>query len=374
MSELRGIIAPFTTPFTESGYIDLDLVPAQVDWLISNGVHGLAAGGSTGEGHALSREEYRTLMETTTNAVAGRVPLVAGIIANSTAEVEARGDLVKDLGVAALQVTPTSYLFRPDDDAMVQHFSDIHAACGAPILIYNVVPWCYLSPDLLLRIMDEVPGVLGVKQSAGDMKLFADLIRSAKPEYLIFSAVDALLFSSYQLGAPGSIAAILTAAPGPSVKLWDAVAAGDLETARHLHEFPPIGLAAPFPRRVRSRSYDHCAPRCQAYFCECGTGKSPVLWIVDFCRNSHPQKKDFLWIPNLPYSTWIVEFPIHKIGRCGDQNKRNLIFGADCRGCVRRSPPADTAPRSLVCETQRKRGREEGEAAFFLCGGRTNEE
>ena len=236
MSELRGIIAPFTTPFTESGNIDLDLIPAQVDWLISNGVHGLAAGGSTGEGHALSREEYQTLMEKTTNAIAGRVPLVAGIIANSTAEVASRGDLVKDLGVAALQVTPPSYLFRPDDDAMVQHFSDIHAACGVPILIYNVVPWCYLSPDLLLRIMDEVPGVLGVKQSAGDMKLFADLIRRAKPENLIFSAVDALLFSSYQLGAPGSIAAILTAAPGPSVKLWDAVAAGDLQTARDLHE------------------------------------------------------------------------------------------------------------------------------------------
>ena len=67
--------------------------------------------------------------------------------------------------MAALQVTPPSYLFRPDDDAMVQHFSDIHAACGVPILIYNVVPWCYLSPDLLLRIMDEVPGVLGANKA-----------------------------------------------------------------------------------------------------------------------------------------------------------------------------------------------------------------
>lgn len=236
MSDLKGIIAPFTTPFTETGDIDLDLVPAQVDWLIESGVHGLACGGSTGEGHALNRDEYRALMAKTADAVAGRAPLVAGIIANSTAEAAARGNLVKDLGVAALQVTPPSYLFRPDDDAMVRHFSDIHAACGIPILIYNVVPWCYLSPDLLLRIMDEAPGVLGVKQSAGDMKLFADLIRRAKPENLIFSAVDALLFPSYQLGAPGAIAAILTAAPRPSVRLWDAVAAGDLATARDLHE------------------------------------------------------------------------------------------------------------------------------------------
>ncbi len=236
MSTLKGIIAPFTTPFSISGAIDLNLVPAQVEWLIKNGVHGLAAGGSTGEGHALNRDEYRDLMEKTAETIDNRVPLIAGIIANSTAEVVARGQSVKDLGVAALQITPPSYLFRPDDDAMVRHFQDIHEECGVPILIYNVVPWCYLSPDLLLRIMDEVPGVLGVKQSAGDMKLFADLVRRAKPHNLIFSAVDALLYSSYQLGAPGAIAAILTAAPGPSVKLWDAVIDQDWSVARDLHE------------------------------------------------------------------------------------------------------------------------------------------
>lgn len=236
MTELKGIIAPFTTPFTQSGDIDLSLVEPQVDWLIANGVHGLAAGGSTGEGHALNRDEYLQLIEQTARAIDNRVPLVAGIIANSTAEVVARGNMVKELGVAALQITPPSYLFRPDDDAMVNHFREIHAACSIPILIYNVVPWCYLSPDLLLRIMDEVPGVLGVKQSAGDMKLFADLLRRAKPDNIIFSAVDALLYPSYQLGAPGAIAAILTAAPGPSVSLWDAVRNQQWDKARDLHE------------------------------------------------------------------------------------------------------------------------------------------
>ena len=236
MSMLRGIIAPFTTPFSVDGELQLELVAPQVEWLIKNGVHGLAAGGSTGEGHVLNRDEYYNLMQTTAEALNGRMPLVAGIIANSTSEVAARGKSVKNLGVAALQITPPSYLFRPDDDAMVQHFRELYDECNVPILIYNVVPWCYLSPDLLLRIMDEVPGVLGVKQSAGDMKLFADLIRRAKPENLIFSAVDALLLSSYQLGAPGAIAAILTAAPGPSVKLWNAVIDKDWENARDLHE------------------------------------------------------------------------------------------------------------------------------------------
>ena len=126
--------------------------------------------------------------------------LVAGIIANSTAEVAERGLRVRELGVAALQVTPPHYLFRPDDDAMVAHFREVHARCEVPILIYNVVPWCYLSPDLLLRIMDEVPGVAGVKQSAGDLKLFGDLVRRAQPHNLIFSAVDALLYHPISSG------------------------------------------------------------------------------------------------------------------------------------------------------------------------------
>ena len=236
LESLRGVVAPFTTPFNDNDQIELTAISAQVDWLIDNGVHGLAAGGSTGEGHAIDRQEYRLLIETTVEAVAGRVPVVAGIISNSTAETAARGKLVAGTGVVALQVTPPHYLFRPDDDAMVGHFRAIHEECGLPILIYNVVPWCYLSPDLLLRIMSEVPGVAGVKQSAGDMKLFGDLMRRAESKNLIFSAVDALLYPSYVLGARGSIAAILSAAPGPSVELWNATRAGDHDRARDLHE------------------------------------------------------------------------------------------------------------------------------------------
>lgn len=236
LEDLKGVISPFTTPFNEDDSIELGAIAAQVDWLLGNGSQGLAAGGSTGEGHALTREEHRDILAETVRAVDGRVPVVAGIISNSTMETAARGKQVGDLGVVALQVTPPAYLFRPDDDAMVDHFRRIHGESGLPILIYNVVGHCYLSPDLLLRIMEEVPGVAGVKQSAGDVKLLADLLRRADKKNRIYAATDALLYFAYMAGAPGSIAAILTAAPGPSRRLWDAVQAGDHATALDLHE------------------------------------------------------------------------------------------------------------------------------------------
>lgn len=230
----RGVIPPMTTPFREDGEIDLRLVGAQLDWLCGAGVHGVAAGGSTGEGHTLDHEEFRDLVAATVEAAGGRLPVIAGIIVDSTRDAIRRGKLVRDLNVAALQVTPVHYLFKPDDEAMIRHFRSIVDETGLPVIIYNVVPWSYLSPALLTRIMTEVPMVIGVKQSAGDLKLFADLMEMA-PDKLIYSAVDALMYPSYTLGAAGSIAAILTAAPHASVALWDAVRAGDHKEALGLH-------------------------------------------------------------------------------------------------------------------------------------------
>lgn len=225
-----------TTPFDAAGEFEPDKVAAQVDWMVRAGAHGLAAGGSTGEGHTLDHEEYRDLIAATCEAAAGHVPVIAGVIVDSTRDAIKRGKAVRDMGVAALQVTPVHYLFRPTDDAMVEHFRVMAEETGVPIIIYNVVPWTYLSPALLCRIFEEVPGVIGVKQSAGDLKLLADLLLDAPPDRKIFSAVDALMYSSFALGAHGAIAAILSAVPHASVDLWNAVnVQDDRLKARDLH-------------------------------------------------------------------------------------------------------------------------------------------
>jgi len=232
-----GIVPPMVTPFRPDGSIDGGVAREEVRYLVEvAGVHGLAVCGSTGEGHTLTTEETRQVTEVVTAAVSGRVPVIAGIIANSTAAVIERGCAVREFGVAALQVTPVHYLFRPDDDAMVRHFAEIAQATELPIIIYNVVPWTYLSPELLTRIIDEVDGVIGVKQSAGDMKLLADLLIMAGDRARIMTAVDALLYPSFSLGAVGAIAAILTAAPTLCVEVWNSTQAGDHAKSLELHQ------------------------------------------------------------------------------------------------------------------------------------------
>ena len=237
MEEIYGIVPPIVTPFTVDEKVDETALQTDVNYLIETaGIHGLAVSGSTGEGHTLTTDETRQITAVAIDATAGRVPVITGIITDSTKLAIERGKAVADLGVAALQVTPVHYLFRPDDDSTLKHFDQITNQTGLPVMIYNVIPWNYLSPPLLAKIITEVDGVVGVKQSAEDMKLLADLLLILGHQGRIMSAVDALMYPSFILGAHGAIAAILTAAPKTSVELWEAVQIGNHEKALQLHQ------------------------------------------------------------------------------------------------------------------------------------------
>lgn len=232
---LTGILPPLSMPFDERGNLVKGALRPQVDFMVESGVRGVVVGGSTGEGHTLSSTEFVEAMSEAYEATAGRVPFVAGLIVQSTREAIDRVKALGDMKIAALQVTPVHYLFKPDLDATVEHFRAIWEETQIPILIYNVIPWNYLSVDAMLTIMDKVPGVVGMKQSSGDLKSVSDLILRAKPENIILSGIDALLYPAFSLGAHGAISALTCAVPGVTVKLYDAVQGGDHATAKDIH-------------------------------------------------------------------------------------------------------------------------------------------
>jgi 4-hydroxy-tetrahydrodipicolinate synthase len=235
-SPLHGIIPPIVTPFTADGEIDEAAFRSIIRFNMEKGVHGVCLGGSTGEGHTLSTDELVRLTTIAVEEVKGTIPVLVGIIVNSTRDAILKAKALAHLPVAALQVTPVHYVFKPDEDATYAHFEALAAATKIPVIIYNVVPWNYLSPALLIRIMKGVDGVIGVKQSAGDLKLMADLLNADLPGKIIYTAVDALLYPSFALGAHGTIAANPAAVPGVTVALWNAVQRGDHQLALEIHK------------------------------------------------------------------------------------------------------------------------------------------
>ena len=124
--DIYGIVPPMATPFAADESLDEALLRAEIEHLISSaGAHGLAVGGSTGEGHTLSTDELRQLVGAALDAAAGRVPVIAGIIVDSTRQAIEKARALADLDVAALQVTPVHYLFRPSDETMFAHFAAV---------------------------------------------------------------------------------------------------------------------------------------------------------------------------------------------------------------------------------------------------------
>jgi 4-hydroxy-tetrahydrodipicolinate synthase len=234
-SGLHGMISTVVTPFDEDDRVDLELLRGEVKYLLDQGVTALCACGSTGEGQTLSVEESKAICEVVVDEVAGRVPVVGGVIQNSTAQAIRYSLALKEAGVDYLQVTPVHYVFAPSADETIEHYRLVGEAVGLPIVLYNVVPWALVPVDTIERLA-SVPQVVAVKQSGGDMHLLVDLLARVRDRFTILAALDDLHYPAFVLGAHGALAAVPTVTPKLSVQLWDAVQAGDHQAALTLHE------------------------------------------------------------------------------------------------------------------------------------------
>ena len=120
MEKYHGAIVAIVTPFInneidEQGLVDL------INFQIENGTHGIVPCGTTGESATVSFDEHKRIIELTVKTVAGRVPVIAGTGANSTAESIDLARSAKASGVdATLSVVP--YYNKPNQEGLYQHF------------------------------------------------------------------------------------------------------------------------------------------------------------------------------------------------------------------------------------------------------------
>ena len=125
-SWLRGVIPAVITPFDDGGRLDEQALRSEIEYQLNSGVTALCAGGSTGEGAGLRCDEVKALNRIFVDQVHGRVPVIAGIIPDTTDEAVDLALAAKEAGVAALQVTPPHYLFQPGIPELVSYYSEIH--------------------------------------------------------------------------------------------------------------------------------------------------------------------------------------------------------------------------------------------------------
>ncbi|MBN8779820.1 MULTISPECIES: 4-hydroxy-tetrahydrodipicolinate synthase [unclassified Thiobacillus] len=235
MNRVRGSLVAIVTPMSDDGALDLDTLRRLIDWHIAEGSDGIVIVGTTGESPTVSYDEHCLLIRTTVEQVAGRVPVIAGTGANSTAEAIELTACAKAAGAqAGLSVVP--YYNKPTQEGLYQHFRKIAEAVDLPLILYNVPGRTVtdLSNDTTLRLAD-VPGIVGIKDATGNMERAADLLRRAPEGFALYTGDDASALPFMLLGGHGVISVTANVAPKMMHELCAAAFAGNLARARELN-------------------------------------------------------------------------------------------------------------------------------------------
>jgi len=253
MLRWRGVFPAITTPFKPDLSIDFDLLRRQAGWLIDQGCQGLVPLGSLGEGATLSFDEKDAVLAACRQAAAGRVPVVAGVAALSTAEAVSLARDAAKLGCEGLMVLPP-YVYAGDPRETAAHFRAVIGATSLPCMLYNN-PLAYrtdVSPAAIADLCAALPNLEAVKESTGDVRRVTAIRALLGDRIAVFIGVDDLILEGLQAGAVGWIAGLVDALPAESVRLFELAAAGRLDEARRLYDwFLPLLRLDTVPKFVQ---------------------------------------------------------------------------------------------------------------------------
>jgi dihydrodipicolinate synthase/N-acetylneuraminate lyase len=249
----RGVFPAITTPFGPDLTVDLPLLRRQVGWLIDQGCEGIVPLGSLGEGATLSFDEKGAVLAACREAADGRVPVVAGVAALSTAEASALARAAAASGCQGLMVLPP-YVYVGDGRETAAHFQAVIGATPLPCMLYNN-PIAYrtdVSPGELAQLCAELPNLEAVKESSGDVRRVTAIRALLGERIAVFMGVDDLILEGVQAGAVGWIAGLVDALPAESVRLFELAVAGRVEEARRLYDwFLPLLRLDTVPKFVQ---------------------------------------------------------------------------------------------------------------------------
>ncbi len=232
---ITGSLTALVTPF-KNGVVDADAYSAFVDWQIRSGTDGLVPCGTTGEASTLSNKEHVHVIELCVQAAGGRVPVIAGIGSNNTAEAVHMGREAQKCGAdAVLAVAP--YYNKPSQEGMFQHFQAIAKAVDIDIILYNIPGRSIVDIDLeTMGRLAEIPNIIGLKDATSDLSRVSDYKSVCGADFIQLSGDDPTALAHWAHGGSGCISVASNVAPEQCALMHKLCAAGDFSQARDVHE------------------------------------------------------------------------------------------------------------------------------------------
>lgn len=230
-----GVFPAVTTKLKADGSFDPDAMAHSLNRLIDNGVSGLIVLPMLGENASLSQAERDAVLDLSVATVAGRVPLLSGLAAISTADAAFMAKNAQTRGLDGLMVFP-SLAYRTDLRETVHWYTTIGAASDLEIMIYNN-PIAY-KVDVDVPTLEELRGVdtiTCIKEETGDIRRVTDLYNAFGDRYAVFCGVDDLILESLALGVTGWVSGMTNAWPKECVEIFNGGRDGTFEAVRPLY-------------------------------------------------------------------------------------------------------------------------------------------
>jgi 4-hydroxy-tetrahydrodipicolinate synthase len=230
----RGSIVALITPF-RNGAVDEKTLRDLIDWHVDQGTHGIVPVGTTGESPTLSHDEHKRVVEIAVDAVAGRIPVIAGTGSNSTAEAIDFTKHAKAAGAdAGLVVTP--YYNKPTQAGLYAHYKAIVDAVDLPVIIYNIPGRCIIDMSVeTMAALAKLPNIVGVKDSTGDIARPVWTTETCGQDFCQLTGEDANTLAFLAHGGDGAISVTANIAPRLCSEMHQAWQRGDHEEALAIH-------------------------------------------------------------------------------------------------------------------------------------------
>ena len=238
--KFEGTYVAMVTPFTKDLEIDEEGFRSNINYLIDKGVTGLVGAGTTGESATVSHEEHQRIIDILVDEVNGRVETIAGTGSNATSEALSLTQYAYDAGAdSALLITP--YYNKPQQHAMVQHYSTIADTVDIPLILYNVPSRTGINMDVETIVeLAKVDGIDAVKEASGSVDKVSDIYKALTHEgieddFCILSGEDSLTLPLMAVGATGVISASANIDAKRMVLMVDSILNDDYTRAMELH-------------------------------------------------------------------------------------------------------------------------------------------
>ncbi|MDR2672870.1 MAG: 4-hydroxy-tetrahydrodipicolinate synthase [Coriobacteriales bacterium] len=230
-------IPAMITPFTPDLELDLERAQQLADRLIRAKADALLINGTTGESPTVFYPQKIQLFKAVLSAVSGRVPVIANVGDNCTADSLDFARDVARLGVDGVMcVVP--YYNKPPQEGLYRHFKEIAQAIDLPVILYNIPGRCVINMEAhtTLRLAHELDNIVGIKEASGDLEQIASIVDNAPLGFKVYAGDDEITLQLMELGGWGVISTIGNVAPEHMKQIVDLAAAGKWDKAHSAHD------------------------------------------------------------------------------------------------------------------------------------------